>query len=542
MNALNNYSLRAKFFISFLAGGGVLVAAILFCIYQLTVIGGEVRMVAVNYLPSLQVAGRISQERLRYRVRSLELMLPGSAEEKAKIEKSLAGLEGDVNAALKDYAPLVASPEEGKIFEELQQAVKAYSGAVNKGAVLISSGNEEEAQKLRRTEWVTFANQVRDKTDQLVKLNRTLADDAVARVNGYSSRAIYASIASLVAGVLVAAFIIFWMSGQISRRLMEAVSAANRIAAKDLQQELPGKSGDEVGALVHALSSMQSQLRATLQQTQAHALSLSQASRQFSDSSEQLVDSASSQSEAASAIAANVEQLTVSISHISENTKDARKFAEESEAEADEGQVVVGDLCKGIEKVVTEVQDASSQISLLAEHSEKISNVVAVIKDIADQTNLLALNAAIEAARAGDQGRGFAVVADEVRKLSERTANSTEEIIQMVSAIQDSTHKVVAGIRNGVASAEAGSEQAIKAGTVIAGLREKSSRLAELVGEIDNAMAEQSAASTDVAQRIDVIATHAEETSSITANNATAAHSLQLISEEMSGNVATFKV
>ena len=39
--------------------------------------------------------------------------------------------------------------------------------------------------------------------------------------------------------------------------------------------------------------------------------------------------------------------------------------------------------------------------------SNKINEIIDIVKSIAEQTNLLALNAAIESARAGEFGKGF---------------------------------------------------------------------------------------------------------------------------------------
>jgi GAF domain-containing protein len=87
--------------------------------------------------------------------------------------------------------------------------------------------------------------------------------------------------------------------------------------------------------------------------------------------------------------------------------------------------------------------DANSSVRRLEESSTKIGDVVKVITSIAEQTNLLALNATIEAARAGELGKGFAVVAGEVKELAQRTARATDDVGNLVGAIQRDAATVV---------------------------------------------------------------------------------------------------
>ena len=94
------------------------------------------------------------------------------------------------------------------------------------------------------------------------------------------------------------------------------------------------------------------------------------------------------------------------------------------------------------------LNNSTQAIDDLNNESSQISTMVDTIQAITEQTNLLALNAAIEAARAGDHGRGFSIVADEVRSLAQRTQQSTSEINEMVTHIQQKTSSVATAINS----------------------------------------------------------------------------------------------
>lgn len=542
MQFLDNISLTRKFIVNFLLSGGVLIAAILFCIWQIKAVGGETRDIAHNWLPSVQAVGEVSQLRLRYRVRSLEYMLPSTPEERSKIEKSMSQLDQQLQDTFKRYEAQLSSPEERAGYQQAVAGAAAYRDVVNKAIALMKDGHEDQAQALRKSEWVTKANALRDQTDALIKMNAAGASQAASRADDNVNSGIVGGTIALLVGGILSLVLSLLVARRIAGRLDNTVAAARRIANGDLRGCLPPASSDEVGKLIVAMGNMQSALREAMQDSRRNAEVLLESSRQLNCSVQQMEQSASLQSEVASAIAANTEQLTVSINHVATGTAEAARLSSDSDSQAANGLDALLVLGGQINDISVVVGNAAERIALLQTESAKISSIVAVIKDIADQTNLLALNAAIEAARAGEQGRGFAVVADEVRKLSERTAQSTNEIVKMVASIQQSTSDVVNGVDQGVKLVATSVSNTHAAGDTVATLRDSARHVASIVNELNTALHEQAAAATEVAQKIETIVQHAEEASVTAHNTAQSADAVEQIAANMEKLVARFQV
>jgi methyl-accepting chemotaxis protein len=323
------------------------------------------------------------------------------------------------------------------------------------------------------------------------------------------------------------------------REMQTALVEAQR--ESDVTKRVAVEGGDEIADMACAFNVLMESLQGTLVRVREGAEQVASAATQMVAASGHITESSRVQSESAASTAAAVEQVTVSIHQVAENTRETRGVSEQACKLSSEGEQSARAAADQMLDTAESVGHSMQLIEQLSQRSLEISGIVKVIRDIAEQTNLLALNAAIEAARAGEQGRGSAVVADEVRKLAERTASSTSEISSMIEAIQSEVACAVENLKENNEQVGRGKSLAEQVAATLARINEGARITMERINDISSAAAEQGTASNDIARNVEKIAQMTEETSLSVSQASVSAQALQSLASRLHGEVAQFR-
>lgn len=345
-----------------------------------------------------------------------------------------------------------------------------------------------------------------------------------------------------LAALGVSAFVAYSISRAVSGRLQGLSGTMTEIASNlDFTRRAPVKGGDEIAAMAGSLNHLIETVQQALHDTHKAATDIATVARKLLDAAGLVAAGSMKQSDATGAMAAAVEQLSTSISQVSDNARQARAMSDESGVKARDGAEVIDRTVNEMNTISAEISRLGKNVDELGAHSNQISNIVKVIREVADQTNLLALNAAIEAARAGEQGRGFAVVADEVRKLAERTTAATKDISTMIGSIQDSVAGAIESVHNAVRLVDSDVELTRQAGGAIEVITLDTTKVDDEISSIASALEEQNSAGQLIAQNVEQVAQMTEQNTNASNEASELARELERVVKQLEVSISRFR-
>jgi len=451
-------------------------------------------------------------------LRTLTLMTdPSDMEPELNRFKEQTAKYDALQQKLSEKFALEASSEEKSLLTQVKEAESIAMPAIAKASQLYLANNAMDATRVMVKEIRPAQKKWLEALDQLGKMedkqNAQSQVDAEAAFAGARNFMLTLLALAVAIGVAAAYFITRGLIKQLGGEPGYTAKIAGSIAQGDLSVAIDTKSSDR-GSLLTEMKQMRNSLVDIVSQVRRGTQTITTASREISAGNIDLSSRTEQQASSLEKTASAMEELTSTVKQNADNAREANQLA-----------ATASDVARKGGEVVSQVVGTMGEINSSA---SKIADIIGVIDGIAFQTNILALNAAVEAARAGEQGRGFAVVASEVRNLAQRSAAAAKEIKTLIG---DSVEKIGRG-----------SKLVGQAGVTMEEVVDSVKRVTDIMSDIANASAEQSAGIEQVNLSIIEMDGMTQQNAALVEQAAAAFQSLQDQAAELQRVVSIFKL
>ncbi|MGA9704086.1 methyl-accepting chemotaxis protein [Pseudomonas sp.] len=538
--SLRNMRIGLRASLSFGVLASLLVIVGLFGLGQMAKLRESALVIEESWMPSIENVHDSAAFVASIRLEALRLATTDESRVRDNSKALLSRQRGELQSLLDRHQSLLKSDDERALLDKVKGNITTYLAIVTQMVALVDKDQQQDAIDLLNNRLAPQGTLLNQSLEELIVFNQKgvqAAADSAAQM--YASAQWVVGLIILVA--LIATLLLAWLlTRSITAPLGQALSVARSIAGGDLSQPIVVHGHDEPAQLLTALAAMQDQLQTTIRGISESAQQLASAAEEMSSVMEQSTRGLQAQNDEIEQAATAVTEMSAAVDEVAGNAVSSAEASKASDEDSKHGHYQISETISSIQNLVDEVLGASNKAEGLALQAQDISKVLEVIRGIAGQTNLLALNAAIEAARAGEAGRGFAVVADEVRSLAQRTQDSTEEIEQMITGIQQGTQDTVEALNSSAEHAGATLQRANSAGSALEKITAAISQISERNLVIASAAEQQALVARDVDRSLVNIRDLSTQTAAGATQTSAASQELSRLAVDLNGMVTRF--